>query len=393
MPSWRGYSGGGRIEVDFIDRNTALDAYNAQEEYKRDARIEDEDRDEEATRRRRDEELERVYSEAIGQIYDRRDQPRSEPPRPEPPLPGPQEPSDIPQTRGAVSPLRRAGGGQPVDPVVTSLAASGFGRAAMDRHDYLEATERRDDHDREALERAAIEALGRGDRAAYQYYKGKSGLEVPPGIEADARQAALFARATLIAERYYRGVPAQAHQFVTRFMESGGDLQGTIGAVGTPSAEPRYTIRTILDGDRQILARINARSGTVEPITIDGKPVEQPLSRAGKLTGQSREIEYFRQNFTHRDGSPLSHQEAYELWAQSKKNPEKQRREIYEMIYRETQGTPEERHRAATDGVNRYLSETGAGRDGPVAPGGSTVGQTQSGPSVPTYNPESGRIE
>lgn len=105
--------------------------------------------------------------------------------------------------------------------------AAGTGRLAIDAASKAAAGQ-------EQYERAALEALGKGDMVGFQHYQRISGLQIPEGVLKDSRQARLYGQGMVAAEKLYRNDPKQGWNYVQAFIESGGDHLQALRAAGAP---------------------------------------------------------------------------------------------------------------------------------------------------------------
>jgi len=235
----------------------------------------------------------------------------------------------------------------------TLAAVPGAGKLAMG----LAESEAKAQED---AERLAIQALAAGDMVTFQHWQQKSGLKVPPQALQNAEAGQLFGRAMTAAEAMYKDDPAQAQQFVRAFMQSKGNLEQSIQAVGLPKSKPQYSIETVIDKGQRVLALIDKVSGTAKPVTYgNGMPVMADQTGSNKPTAEERKT-------NHLIAMGIPAQAAVEIAYGSKTNPQEAEQKLYNTAYEAavsgfTPKTPEQAHALARQAVENYRSMFGGG--------------------------------
>lgn len=190
---------------------------------------------------------------------------------------------------GAADPTATPGQGNfnaRYDPILSRLSQTpGGGATAMsilnNQSRYDMAAGKRGD----AYQRLAMQALGQGNTAVFQYYARLGGLNIPPEVVQNAGLAKRLATASLTAERIYGSDPQQASAFVQRYLQT-GDVQSAFQMAGPPRSNPRISIQQVYDAHEGVVRFFGVQTrgpdaGTATPITVGGPPASQPAAASG----------------------------------------------------------------------------------------------------------------
>ncbi len=183
---------------------------------------------------------------------------------------------------GAADPTATPGQGNfnaRYDPILSRLSQTpGGGATALsilnNQSRYDMAAGKRGD----AYQRLAMQALGQGNTAVFQYYARLGGLNIPPEVVQNAGLAKRLATASLTAERIYGSDPQQAAAFVQRYLQT-GDVQAAFQMAGPPRSNPRISIQQVYDEHEGIVRFFGVQTtgpgaGTAAPVAgSDGQPL------------------------------------------------------------------------------------------------------------------------
>jgi len=179
-----------------------------------------------------------------------------------------------------------AGGG--MNPILSRLAQTpGGGATALSILNQQSRADLAQGRRSDAYQRLAMQALGQGNAAVFQYYAGLGGLNVPPEIVANAGLSKRLATASLTAERIYGADPQQASAFVQAYLRS-GDVQQAFQMAGPPRSNPRISIQQVQDAHEGIVRffaveTTGPNAGTAAPIAgPDGAPLTGSPRTSGR---------------------------------------------------------------------------------------------------------------
>ena len=347
---------------------------NEQEDRDRRITVEDE-------QQRRDRLLEQAFHEGLNRLY-QRPAGAARPPAPAAPstpvagtrpVPSPGSAPVAPAPAAPAAPgaaqrnLRAVTAAGPAagasDPIMQQLLQRPeLAAAAIQRHAELQEQARVQREKEDELELRAIDALAAGDLTTYQYLAGKTGLNVPPEIVADARSRAILGQAANLAQNFFSADEAQAGLFISGMMESGGDVMAALQRSGMPRGKPDVKLEDIIIDGQRVKAKIDMLSGIATPITTaEGEMAQAPATGrgTGRVPAQIQLMEYLQTNIRDASGQPISAEQAMALANQAKSNPERAAAQIYAKVYSDMLvGTPQQKHeaaKAATDQFIQYL--------------------------------------
>jgi len=181
----------------------------------------------------------------------------------------PQGGGDAPQGQGMA--------GADMNPILSRLAQTpGGGATALSILNQQSRTDLAMGKRNDAYQRLAMQALGQGNAAVFQYYARLGGLNIPPEIVQNAGLSKRLATASLTAERIYGGDPQQASAFVQAYLRT-GDVQQAFQMAGAPRSNPRISIQQVYDEHDNIVRFFGVQTtgpnaGTATPITTGPQP-------------------------------------------------------------------------------------------------------------------------
>ena len=122
----------------------------------------------------------------------------------------------------------------------------------------------------DAYQRLAMQALGQGNAAVFQYYARLGGLNIPPEVVQNAGLSKRLATASLTAERIYGADPQQAAIFTQAYLRT-GDVQQAFQMAGPPRSNPRISVQQVYDEHEGIVRFFGVQTsgpdaGTAAPL-------------------------------------------------------------------------------------------------------------------------------
>lgn len=134
------------------------------------------------------------------------------------------------------------------------------------------------------LESNAMVALAAGDPQMFQFWANKAGMQLPPQLMQNAQIAGLFAKGSLIANRYYQHDPDQAMRFASSYAQTGGNLDQAYALAGAPRSKPDLMVAQVRQGE-QIVSMLIDRAKLAK-----GLPYQEAATEIGRgpATGVGR---------------------------------------------------------------------------------------------------------